>query len=917
MIAVPVPATVAEGNRDPLLLGNLLNDLPVLASLLAREVERGAWLDAYLLAAGLNQIVDDYLQPEIYPLDQAVEYLDAQSWPCSWVTGRALAAVATGARAVRRRRPSGERVTHWRRELAAIVDALADAAAGVSSPAGMAYADMLESCRALVRGVEELPPGLRRAVIRPPACFSSFDQQPADLLRLVHDFGERLPRRRPLLVVGVRTSGSYLAPLCGAFLKADGWEQVHLLTVRPECGLTRSERRLVRSVMNRDGFALITDDPPVTGASLARIARQLEKAGAPGESIVLLFQLFGAAPPRALDRYRSVVLPAAEWAINARFGPTAVKRDLGALLGPQTAVLSVQPLPLPAPRRDRAHRRALFRVSLQQRPGASRLEKDVLVEGVGLRWFGTKGLAAAHAVPGFCPRLFGLSDGVVYREWIASEQKVHVEEADGAKLVAAAVAAYASERRHTLPVADDISLRLAGQRPAWDVVSAIASRAFGRAWPLAKVAVVDRVVKRLLRVEQPSVVDGQTDLRYWFFRDSAKRWLVKVQPLGGPSSNLGLSCFDAAFDLAGATARITEPRFAREVRQAYAELGNPRVDEERWLLYELAHLSARQRTHPEEDTELRRACARSFQRYFAEVYLHDVEANSSGPLCALDLDGVLETEHLGTPALTPASARTLRALMLHGYRPLLATGRSLGELEERCRAYGLPGGVAEYGAVTYVAGDRSARESLPGSAAAALARLRRVISETDGVHLDHDYRYGVRAYALDGCGARRGLPAEMVGRCLLRSEGKGIRPILGEGQTDFMAAGVDKGTGLRALVGDLGPGSLRSDGRPLALAVGDTVSDAPLAALAAVACAPAHAPAALRAAGYQRMTKPYQAGLAQAVGLLLGHPPGTCPICRLPVMTRERRLLLSLLAAQENGVWSMAVQGAKLVLGRG
>jgi hydroxymethylpyrimidine pyrophosphatase-like HAD family hydrolase len=912
MIALRAPATVAKGDEAPLVLGNLRNDLPVLASSLAREVEQRAWLDAYLLAAGLNQVVDDYLQPEIYPLDQAVEYVDAQSWRFSWATGRALAALGTAGRAVRRRRPSSERVTQWRRELAAIVDALADAAAGMSSPAGKAHAELLGSCRALVRGVEELPPGLRRAVIRPPACFSSFDQQPADLLRLVRDFGERSPRRRPLLVVGVRTSGNYLAPLCGAFLKADGWEQVQVLTVRPECGLTRSDRRLVRSVVSRDGLALITDDPPVTGASLARIARQLEKAGAPGESIVLLFQLFGVRPPRALDRYRSVVLPSGEWAINARFGAAAVKRDLAALLGPQTAVLAVEPLPLPAPRRARAHRRALFRVSLHARPGASRLEHHVLVEGVGLGWFGTKGLAAAHAVPEFCPRLFGVRDGVVYREWIAPGRKVHVEDADSAKLVAAAIAAYASERRDTLPVADDISLRLAGQRPAWDVVSAIASRAFGRAWPLAKVALVDRVVKRLLRVERPSVVDGQTDLTYWFFRDAANRSLVKVPPIGGSPSNRGLSCFDAAFDLAGATARVTQPGFSREVRQAYAALGNAHVDEERWVLYELAHLWGRQQQHPEEETELRRARARALQRYFADVYLNDIEASSSGPLCVLDVDGVLETEHLGFPALTPASARTLRALVLHGYRPLLATGRSLGEVEERCRAYGLAGGVAEYGAVTYVADGRRIRELLPGSAAAALARLRRALSETDGVHLDGDYRFAVRAYALDGRGARRGLPAETVDACLSRSRADGIRPIAGDGQTDFMAEGVDKGSGLRALAGDLGPGSPVRDGRPFALAVGDSLSDAPGAALAALACAPAHAPAALRAVGFHQMTMPYQAGLTQAAARLLGHAPGACPICRPPPMTRERDLLLSLLAAQERGLRSMAVQAVRL-----
>jgi hydroxymethylpyrimidine pyrophosphatase-like HAD family hydrolase len=341
------------------------------------------------------------------------------------------------------------------------------------------------------------------------------------------------------------------------------------------------------------------------------------------------------------------------------------------------------------------------------------------------------------------------------------------------------------------------------------------------------------------------------------------------------------------------------------------------VDEERWLLYELAHLWGRQRTHPEEEMRLRRTRARALQRYFAAVYLHDVEASPSGPLCVLDVDGVLETQHLGFPGLTPASARTLRALMLHGYRPLLATGRSLGEVEERCRAYGLEGGVAEYGAVTYVVGGQRVSELLPRSAAAALARLRRALSETDGVHLDGDYRFAVRAYVVDGRGARRGLPAATVDACLSRSRADGVHPIPGEAQTDFMAAGVDKASGLRALVGDLRPATPGSDGRPLALAVGDTVSDASLAALAVLACAPAHAPAAMQAAGYQRMTKAYQAGLAEAVGLLLGHPPGTCPICRPPVITRERDLLLSLLAAQENGSRSMAVQVAKLALRAG
>lgn len=440
----------------------------------------------------------------------------------------------------------------------------------------------------------------------------------------------------------------------------------------------------------------------------------------------------------------------------------------------------------------------------------------------------------------------------------------------------------------------------------------ILSRAFGRGWPLAKVLIVDRMVKRLLRVDRPSVVDGDTDLCYWFYRDVSKSSLVKVQPADGPFSSVGLGCFDAAFDLAGATARSREPSFARRLRHAYAELGNPPVDEERWLLYELAHLWRREHRHPEEGAELVRARSRALQRYFADVYLRDLEPSSSGRLCALDVDGVLETDHLGFPAMTPAAARTLRALILHGYRPLLVTGRSLDEVIERCHAYQLAGGVAEYGAVTYTASGDRVRKLLPDAAAAILARLRQVLSDTDGVHIDPHYRFALRAYTVDRRGARHGLPPRTVAACLERSAGDEIRPIAGQSQTDFMVADVTKRTGLQALAGDLLPGDRAFSGRPFALAVGDTQADVPCAALAELACAPAHATSALRGAGFQAMSMPYQAGLAQAAARLLGHPPGGCGVCCPPLMTPERKLLLSLLAVQERGWPGMLVQAAKL-----
>jgi len=565
-------------------------------------------------------------------------------------------------------------------------------------------------------------------------------------------------------------------------------------------------------------------------------------------------------------------------------------------------------MPLLTRHHGRGHCRARFRVRLQDDPGDQPRDAHMVVEGVGLGYLGAQVIAGARAAPGFSPRVFGLSEGLLYREWLPDERRVEPADAAERQLLARAIGAYVSARRRALPVPEDVSLRLAGQQPAWEVASSILSRVFGRAWPLARIVLVDRIVKRLLQVEEPSVVDGRTDLRHWFSEDRARHSLVKVQSPDGSSSSVGLSCFDPAFDLAGATATTRAGSFPRMVRDAYAELGNPAVDPERWLLYELVHLWGRERRHPDEVAELRRERARALQRYFADVYLRDLEPNSAGPLCAFDVDGVLETEHLGFPAITPVAAGALRALMLHGYRPVLVTGRSVDEVAERCRSYRLAGGVAEYGAVSFVTAGGRVRQLLPERSAAALVRLRWALREIEGVQLDEDYRFAVRAYTVDRGGSRHGLASKTIGAGL-----DGIRRIPGEGQTDFVFDGVDKATGLRALAADLGVTD--ESERPFALVVGDTVSDAPCASVAERACAPSHAQAALCEAGFEKMTLPYQAGLAQAAAALLGHAPGACRVCRQPPLTRERKELLALLAAQERGRWSMVAQAAKLAVG--
>lgn len=913
MIVLPVSATGARADGDALMLGNLLNDLPALASMLAREVERGAWLDAYLLAAGMSQIFDDRLAPAVRHLDAVARHLDAQPGRRARLGARA-ARTATYLSTFAPVPDSRVRLLRWGSGLAALLEALADRVVGAPTaaapPGGLAGA-----AATLVRTVDGLPGWLLRIPVRLPACFRSFDQHPEDLARLVDAFSRRWrSRRRAVLVVGVRTSGSYLAPLIAAELRARAYEAVHVLTVRPGRALRRCERDLVRDTARRGGVALLADDPPVTGGSLASAARTLGGLGlAPGD-IVLMLQIdqSGDELPAALARYPAVVLPWEQWTVQDRLSSDRVCAALDALLGGDDRVQSAEKIPVPLERRG--HRRARFRVELCDARTGERYDQQMLVEGVGLGYLGAHALAVARDLGMFSPRVFGVRDGLLYREWLPDERRADCAAAERDPAVAGSIAAYVAARHRALPVKEDISLRLAGEQPAWEVASIALSRVFGRGSLAARPLVTDRVAKRLLRVDRPSVVDGDTGLDRWFVGDGPRAPMTKVGAAEHSFWHLGLACFDPAFDVAGATARASDAAFVRRLRQAYADETGEWVDAERLLLYELAHLWGRARTHPKETAALRGAAARALQRYFSDVFLRELpRVPPGGPLCALDVDGVLETEHLGFPALTASAGRALRALLSHGYRPLLASGRSAAEIVERCRAYGLAGGVAEYGAVTYDTQEDRLRVLLSPDQGGRLDRLRAGLVTIEGVHVDPEYRYSVRAFRYARGGRRVRLDAATSARALSGVARGEIAVIDGEGQTDFVVRAIDKGVGLRALTSALGSAH---DARPLAFAVGDTAADLPAFDLAAVAFAPANATAAARSAGVTVLRRAYQAGLEEAVRTVLGHRPGGCIRCRGPRLTDERELLLRVLGAQERGRLGMGMQGMRLAVRR-
>ena len=890
-------------------LANLLNDLEAMGAMLEQAAREGNVLDAFLLAAGINQMAEDYLHDSLFPLQQAALLFGRFDSTASRLAARLAVGTGLVIRATRGRRPAARRALTWGSQMAGLVDQLADALL----TDGRAPSPVLDRCRKLVLEIPSLPSVLGQAVVRLPACFHDFDQRPEDLERLALRFTDRWPdRERPLLVVGVRTSGSYLAPLIAAALRARGYGKVRTITIRPHRALLSHERAQVRALVRAGGRVILTDDPPVTGSSLAKAAAQLERLGVRKEMFVLLLGLEDepARLPDQLSSYDAVILPPRDWSVEERFSPHRVRCALAELLEGELELRSLETLPLPNAVRRRGHRRALFRISGVDPTDGTTRRLDVLAVGTGLGYFGTHELAVARALSAFAPRVLGLHHGVVYREWLPAERRLDSD----AREFAVAVASYVGARRDALGVARDMSAAMHGQRPVWEVAALMLARGFAPGASVMRILLVNRAIGRLLSVSQPSVLDGNMTPEHWFSRERGCE-PIKVGLSDRTYWRLGLACFDAAFDLAGTAISSPDGALAEQVRAAWLAQTGEEVDPERWLLYELAHLWGILREDPTREAEVRHASARATGRYFARSFLGDLKPAAMGPLCALDIDGVLEGDRVGFPTLTRASATALRALVAHGYRPVLATGRGSGEVRDRCRIYGLQAGVAEYGSAIWVQGDEDATGLIDPEAAAALDRLRAVLRQREGVTLDPAFTHAVRAYRASADGRRRPLDAAEVDECLEASGcGAAVRAITGYGQTDFASARVDKGTGLRALLGVLeaehqGPSATRPE---MALAVGDTAADAPMLALASVAFVPAHAAAAATSTGSRRLRRPYQAGLYRAVGELLGHAPGSCPRCRVAPPTREGDLLLDLLSVAEDGASGLPLMALRL-----
>jgi hydroxymethylpyrimidine pyrophosphatase-like HAD family hydrolase len=890
------PNRVAGGG---LAVSDLLLNAVDTVELLDQTVIAHQWCDAFLLTAGLLQLVDDALHPDPFQLRRAASYLGSRASTLARGGGRGAgfaAFLATSSRtsATRQLLSARAAVAELATTLAWITvtpqdttldgDALEDA---------VLFDDLLAEASAAA-------PLLGPDVIRLPACFRDFDLHPDDVVRLAEKLIEQgLPVHAPVCVVGVRTGGTYLAPLLAAALQTNRGVGVQVLTYRPGRPFLRWEREALRGTARTGGQIVVVDDPPATGTSLHACLRAVRTAGVPQPVTCLALPLFDHDLPSSLGRRPAVTLPWAEWSVHSRLEPSAVATTFSRLLGPGWVVDGCERLAEDGallPTAAREHVRARYLVDMRDGNGRGE-RRQIAVEGAGLGYFGGYARAVAVALPHRVPTVYGLVDGLLFRDWLPAVATPATPE-----VLAGTIAGYVAERERALRVDVDPTWRMRGREPVWEICAELLSRPYGWGAPAVR-WLLEATTRRLLAHERTNVVDGDTRPSRWLPDPVDPARLLKVDFHQGAFSHWGLFCYDPAFDLAGAATEPVSPDFSRLLRQGYEAATGEGVDEERWLLYRLAHLWRFGRAGDLTGADVARYSAVAVHDFLAACYLADL-APASGPLCALDLDGVLETDRLGYPCTTPTGMAVLRALAAHDYRAVLATGRGLQDAQDRCSGFGLAGAVAEYGTVVYTAGDRSASDLRSAEERALLDRVRRELSRR-GVTVEPTHQHAVRA-RLDGGPLPDDLIAATPGLSELLADPR-LRLVRGEGQTDITAARLDKGTGLARLAESLGT-------RDVVLAVGDTGEDLSMLAAASVARAPANADAVMRAGGVTVTRHPYQRGLADAVAELIGHRPGGCPLCRRPLLPRRTRTLVRLLALAEPGPAGLPLRTLRVAL---
>lgn len=761
-----------------------------------------------------------------------------------------------------------------------------------------------------------LPSDLQAKHVGASTLFRRLDTTHYDIMALGQRFADRFPdRSQAILIVGLRTSGSYFAPLLQACLKAEGYQMVESLTIHPGKGPGRWERQRLQHYARHGFTALVVDDSPYTAGTIVLALDIVRRAGFSLDKLkalvpyhparrdclkVLSDQIVISIEPEQWHKYRLLDPKLVEQRLAEYFqAPDVLSVRLVASKAAEDFNAQLQSLASG----DRGARlKRVYEVRIEKRQGKE--TRYVLAKSVGWGWLGYHAFLAGHRLSGFVPPILGLRDGIVYMEWYPQPPLAQLEDGARRELIdisASYVAARARGLALSRPPGSSRSIKRheEGLR--------LLRKTLGRAYPwfLGHTLMRRRLERQLSRQRSPlpTLIDGKMGRAEWIIGPHGP---LKTDYEHHGMGKSELNTTDPAYDLAETILTLAlSPEEEHRLIQRYVEMtGDDDLEQRLFINKLLAGLwtmsSAQEhlfcKSQPADRQQQLHQQFLSAWNFLTEQTAFfcgalrrpspDVQWRS--PLVSLDIDGVLDHRRFGFPSTTADGIEAVSLLGAHGFCVALNTARSVAEVKAYCQAYGFAGGVAEYGSYLWDAVAQRGEVLIGEEARRQLAELRARLRHIPGMFLDDRHQYSIRAFtyqamprallsvlvnALRGFGIGPGTPTPLPPLAIdhlmteLGLDQLSVHKTMND--TTIVAKETDKGVGLTALRDWV----LSPDAETIA--IGDSEADLPMFRVASRCFAPAQIDCALQARllGCQIAPHSNQRGLLD-IARLLAHPDG-------------------------------------------
>jgi hydroxymethylpyrimidine pyrophosphatase-like HAD family hydrolase/hypoxanthine phosphoribosyltransferase len=704
-----------------------------------------------------------------------------------------------------------------------------------------------------------LPKAIMNRRMRIPDAFRAQDMAHQDVITLIQRFcaSSSPSPNQPIVIMGLRTAGAYFAPLMTEYLKAQNWSRVSWFSIRPKNGVTRWEEQRLHAAARENARVLVVDDYPSTGVTFRTTLEILGRFAIKPEQLAILAPTHPAQPNwielAGIDKRIPVfTIYRADLHKNAVLAEDSVEALCKAYYAPdkweQARVVEDDRVrktntQLTERFKDGHHVREkrVFAVQLS-RSGGRTVTKKVFFKSVGWGWLGYHAYIAGTRLDGYVPPVIGLRDGLLVTEWM-DETSVAPKSAANAGMVKV-IASYVAARLRLLPITGDC--RLESRTYRWtgsDEILHILRAAYG---PYINRLKTPALRKKLYRyvTAAPALVDGKMRPEEWIrTRDGVYKADFEHHNFGGDEADI----VDPAYDLAAATFEfgLSKEAEADLIRIYKLESGDSSIGE-RLLLHKILYGTMVMR-HSVAGVASGNQPAKHNQRYqearnFLIYSMNDSCAKLTGPpanpawsdsLFFLDLDGVFDQEFLGFPHATQSGLESLALLHSRGFSVVLNTGRSVQHVRSYCDAYGLSGGIGEFGGVFF---DSIRQREIPlidPIGTAQLDQCRVAIRKLPDVFIDPGYAYSIRAYRYRGRKTVGLEPSEL--KDFLRSpDYSHLTSICREADSYIVQRRTSKGAGLRFVRREVGTAN-----KPVT-AIGDSNHDIGMLKEAEFAYAPAN-----------------------------------------------------------------------------